>query len=289
MSVGFIGLGNMGLPMATNLSRAGIPLVVWNRSPEKCAGLAATGAEVAETVDALFDHSAIVLLMLLDRHAIDAVLGRHTTAFADRVRGQTIVHLGTTSPGFSSELDADIRAAGGFYVEAPVSGSRVPAEQGQLVGMVAGDEDAVTRLLPLLDPLCARVFRCGPVPGALRMKLAANHYLIGTVAVLAETIHAERRAGVDVEVLRQVLDAGPMASAVSRAKLTKLVQGDFAPQAAIRDVATITELVLEQCHDSGGSSPLIARCAGLFRSADSNGHGEEDMAAVVFSFDPEDT
>ena len=170
-------------------------------------------------------------------------------------------------------------------MEAPVSGSRQPAEQGQLIGMVAGHEDAVDRILPLLAPLCARVFRCGLVPGALRMKLAANHYLIGTVAVLAETTHAARGAHVDLQTLRQVLDAGPMASIVSRTKLDKLVARQFSPQAAIRDVSTIAELVLGQCESSGQDTPLIRHCASLYRQALADGHGDEDMAAVVRAFE----
>ncbi len=222
--------------------------------------------------------------MLLDRNAVDAVLERGTPAFARHVCGKTIVHLGTTSPAYSHDLQRDIVAAGGAYVEAPVSGSRVPATHGQLVGMVAGHDDDIARVLPLLDSLCTRVFRCGVVPGALRMKLAANHYLIGMVTVLAETAHAARRAGVDLDVLREVLDAGPMASAVSRTKLEKLVRADFSPQAAIRDVSTIAELVLAQCDDTGSSAPLIRQCAALYRSALAAGHGYDDMAAVVHAF-----
>lgn len=284
MKVGFIGIGHMGEPMARNLLRAGVPLLVWNRSPEKCEALDDFGAEHAASLQDLFKRSTTVMLMLLDSGAIDAVLGRGTPAFALRVCGKIIVHLGTTSPDYSRELERDVIAAGGAYVEAPVSGSRQPAEQGQLIGMIAGHDDAVEAVLPLLPSLCARVFRCGLVPGALRMKLAANHYLIGMVTVLAETTHAAQHANVDLQTLRQVLDAGPMASTVSRTKLDKLVGRDFAPQAAIRDVSTITDLVLAQCERSGQPTPLIRQCASLYRSALAAGHGDADMAAVVHAF-----
>lgn len=286
MRVGFVGIGHMGEPMARNLLRAGIPLTIWNRSPEKCAALVDFGATQAASLQDLFKTATTVLLMLFDSAAIDAILGRQTPAFAARVRGKIIVHLGTTSPEYSRELEFDVIAAGGAYVEAPVSGSRQPAEQGQLIGMVAGHEDAVERILPLLAPLCARVFRCGLVPGALRMKLAANHYLIGMVTVLAETTYAARGAHVDLQTLRQVLDAGPMASSVSRTKLDKLVSRDFSPQAAIRDVSTITELVLGQCEGSGHDTPLIRQCALLYQQALAEGHGDEDMAAVIHAFEP---
>lgn len=284
MKIGFIGIGHMGEPMARNLLRAGIPVTVWNRSAEKCDALVGIGAERAASLQDVFKRSTTMLLMLLDGNAIDAVLGRRTPAFAARVCGKIVVHLGTTSPGYSQALERDVIAAGGAYVEAPVSGSRQPAEQGRLIGMLAGHEDAVERILPLLAPMCAQVFRCGPVPGALRMKLAANHYLIGMATVLAETVHAARHANVDLHTLRQILDAGPMASAVSRGKLAKLVDNDFSPQAAIRDVSTITSLVLAQCEGSGTDVPLIRQCASLYKAALSAGHGDADMAAVVHAF-----
>jgi 3-hydroxyisobutyrate dehydrogenase len=286
MNVGFIGMGQMGEPMARNLLRAGIPVTIWNRTPEKCEALVDIGAEQATSLQVLFKRCSTVMLMLLDSAAIDAVLGRSTPTFATRVSGKSIVHLGTTSPEYSRGLELDVIAAGGAYVEAPVSGSRQPAEQGQLIGMLAGHQDAVERVLPLFGPLCTRVFRCGLVPGALRMKLATNHYLIGMVTVLAETIHAARGAHVNLETLRQVLDAGPMASTVSRNKLDKFIRGDFSPQAAIRDVSTIAELVLNQCECSGSQTPLIRHCASLYQHAMAAGHGDQDMAAVVHAFAP---
>lgn len=283
-TVGFAGIGHMGLPMAANLLRAGVPLLVWSRNSARCDALVAQGARRVASMDALCAQVDIVLLMLLDEAAVDAVLGRGTPAFRERVAGKTVVQLGTTSAIFSQSLGRDIVDNGGGYVEAPVSGSRVPAEQGRLVSMVAGEDQAVDRVLPLLAPLCTRVFRCGAVPGALRMKLAANHYLIGMVTVLAETVHAARAAGVDLELLQQVLDAGPMASDVSRIKLAKLLQQDFSPQAAIRDVATIARLVFDQVSAAGADTPLIRHCVGLYRAAETAGHGDEDMAAVVRAF-----
>jgi 3-hydroxyisobutyrate dehydrogenase len=284
MTVGFVGLGNMGGPMARNLLRAGVPLVVWNRTAANADALVAAGAARAETIDDLCARCGVLMVMLLDEDAIDAVFARGTTRFDGRVRGKTFVQLGTTSPDYSQALERDILASGGRYVEAPVSGSRVPAERGQLVGMVAGEQQTVADVLPLLSPLCTRVFQCGAVPAALRLKLAANHFLIGLVAVLAEAVHAARAAGVDLALLRDVLDAGPMASDVSRIKLDKLVRGDFDAQAAIHDVANIARLVSQQCSEAGADAPLMRQCTELFQAADACGHGALDMAAVIHAF-----
>jgi 3-hydroxyisobutyrate dehydrogenase len=279
-----VGIGHMGQPMAANLLRAGVPLAVWNRSASRCEPLVAMGALRADSIDELCRRADVLMVALLDENAVDAVFGRHTAAFRARVADKILVQLGTTSPAYSQALERDVLASGGRYVEAPVSGSRVPAEQGRLVGMLAGQTAAIDEVAPLLEPLCARIFRCGTVPNALRLKLAANHYLIGLVSVLAEAVHAARAAGVDLELLRNVLDAGPMASDVSRTKLDKLVREEFAPQAAIRDVAAITRLVLQQCTDSGAHAPLIRQCVELYAASKADGHGELDMAAVIHAF-----
>ncbi len=280
MTVGFIGVGVMGEPMARNLLRAGTPLMVWNRSPDRCIALQELGATVADTVDALFDRTRVVLIMLLNAEAIDAVLDRGSAHFHRRVAGKTLVQLGTTAPGYSLELARDIERCGGRYVEAPVSGSRLPAEQGRLIGMLAGAADAVDDVAPLLAPLCSEVFRCGTVPNALRMKLAVNHYLIATVTALAETVHAARAAQIDLRLLQRILDAGPMASTVSRSKLAKMVDEDLSPQASIRDVSTIARLVADQCADADAAAPIIDLCAALYRSADQAGLADLDMAAI---------
>lgn len=202
MYVGFIGLGVMGQPMALNLARAGTPLVVFNRTPARCEPLRAAGAEVAADPAEVFEQAGAVILMLADETAVDTVLGRGTPDFAARVAGHTVVHMGTTSAEYSAGLRDDIRAAGGSYVEAPVSGSRVPAEQGQLVGMLAGDEDAVTAVRPLLAPMCRETFGCGAVPGALLMKFSVNLFLITMVTGLTEAFHFADRHGLDQRLLQ---------------------------------------------------------------------------------------
>lgn len=138
--IGFIGLGTMGEAMALTLVKAGTRLLFWTRTRAKAEILAAAGADVAQEAADVFAHSATVFLMLVDSGAIDTVLDRGGAAFAARVTGRTVVHMGTTSPAYSRELEADISSVGGYYVEAPVSGSRKPAEAGQLVAMLAATE-----------------------------------------------------------------------------------------------------------------------------------------------------
>ncbi|MFD1379470.1 NAD(P)-dependent oxidoreductase [Fodinicurvata halophila] len=255
MNVGFIGLGVMGEPMALNLVRSGTPLTVWNRSAAKCKKLQAAGAKVAASPAGLFRVTDVVILMLANSDAIDAVLNRGTSQFATLVKEHTIVHMGTTAPDYSRNLEAEIRAAGGRYVECPVSGSRQPAEEGQLVAMLAGESAAVEQVRPYLSSLCHETILCGSVPRALLMKLSVNLYLVNLVASLAEAVHFAERHGLDLEQLQTVLDAGPMASGVSRLKLPKLIARDFSVQAASLDVLTINRLIAEAARKAGIASP----------------------------------
>ncbi|HYH34201.1 MAG TPA: NAD-binding protein, partial [Nocardioides sp.] len=190
--------------------------------------------------------------------------------------------MGTTSPAYSAGLEADVVAAGGRYVEAPVSGSRKPAEAGELVVMLAatrpGDRAEVARTVA---PLCVDAVDCGPVPGALRMKLAVNLYLITMVTGLAEAYHFAARSGVDLATFTAVLDAGPMASPVSRVKAAKLLDREFSVQAAVSDVFYNNRLVADEARAGRIASPLLDVCHELFAEAERLGHGGEDMAAVV--------
>lgn len=279
--IGFIGLGIMGEAMALTLVKAGMPLLVWNRTRAKAEMVAAAGADVAREAADVFARSATVFLMLVDGAAIDTVLDRGGAAFEARVTGHTVVHMGTTSPAYSRGLEADIRSVGGHYVEAPVSGSRKPAEAGQLVAMLAGDAVAIADVRPLLTPMCRETMICGPVPNALLMKLSINLFLISLVTGLAEAVHFADRHGLDLNQFVAVLNAGPMASDVSRVKAPKLVSRDFAVQATISNVLENNRLIAEAAREAGVASPLLDVCHVLYGEARALGFGDADMAAVL--------
>lgn len=271
----------MGQPMALNLARAGTALTVWNRSVEKSEVLRNAGASVASNAADVFAQSRIVILMLADGPAIDAALSRGTPAFRENVADHIIVHMGTTSPEYSRALGLDIHATGGRYVEAPVSGSRLPAEAGQLVAMLTGNDADVAEVAPLLRPMCHQAVSCGAVPNALLMKLSVNLFLITMVTGLVEAAHFAQQQGLDMQRFRAVLDAGPMASGVSRMKLAKLVANDFDVQAAIADVLNNNRLIAEAARRANIASPLLDVCHLLFGETQQLGHGKADMVAVL--------
>jgi 3-hydroxyisobutyrate dehydrogenase len=281
MAIGFIGLGVMGQAMALNLVRAGTDLVVWNRSPEGSGPLRALGVPVADTPADVFRRARIVILMLFNEEATDSVLGRGTPGFADMVAGHTIVNMGSTSPAYSRGLEADVHGAGGRYVEAPVSGSRKPAEAGQLVGMLAGAREDVDEVRPLLAPMCHETIVCGPIPTALWMKLSVNIFMLTMIAGLAEACHFADRHGLDRQQFLAVVDASPMASSVSRVKAAKLAAGDFSVQATVTDALRNNRLIVQAARAASVATPLLDEVHALYGETAALGHGHADMVSII--------
>lgn len=275
--IGFIGLGLMGSGIASRLLTAH-PLLVWNRTAAAAAPLAETGAVVASSAAEVFEACRTVFVMVTDEQAIDDIL--HDVDLADT----TLVQMSTVPPRYSEALAARVAAVGGRFVEAPVSGSRQPALSGDLIGMLAGKEAVLDEVEPLLTPVCAKVVRCGTPPQAMQMKLAVNTFLITVVTGLAESFHFAETHGLDVALLQGILDAGPMASFVSRAKSAALVSGDFTAQAAIPDVLKNARLVVGSAREHGTAATLMDACARLYAEALALGHDAEDMAAVVAAY-----
>ena len=273
--IGFAGLGVMGRAMATNLVRAGLPVLVWNRTAARTQPLADLGAKVAPDLDALFADSEVVFAMLSDAQAFEEVLAGR------RLTGRTLINTSTLEPAYSERLAARIEADGGRYVEAPVSGSRVPAENGELVAMAAGDPAVVDSMRPLLDPLCRQVVYCGPPPAGLVMKLAVNICLITLVTGLAEAVRFAAAHDLELDRFAEIVGAGQLASPVLRVKTPKLVGRDFDTQASIADVWMNTRLITDAAAAAGIAAPLLDVCRDLYAETAALGHARYDMAAVL--------
>jgi 3-hydroxyisobutyrate dehydrogenase len=279
--IGFVGLGVMGQPMALNLAKAGTRLVVWNRSPAAGDPLREAGAIVAVSVEDVFERARIVILMLVNEMVLDEVLRRGTPDFAKLVSGHIVVSMGSNPPDYSRGLAADILAAGGRYVEAPVSGSRKPAEMGQLVALLGGDPEAVSEVRPLLAPMCRETILCGPVGNALLMKLTVNLYLCTMLAGLAEAAHFAESNGLDLKTFQAAIDSGPMASDLTRVKIPKLIAQDFSVQAATADAFNSTKLIAEAARAANMASPVLDLCSALYGESVELGNGRLDMVSVV--------
>ena len=283
--IGFIGLGVMGQPMALNLAKAGTKLVVWNRSSDKIEPLRAMGASAALEAADVFDRTRIVILMLVNEAALDAVLERGTANFTKRVANHIVVSMGSNAPDYSRELSAEIIAAGGRYVEAPVSGSRKPAEAGQLVSMLGGDLSTIEEIRPLLAPMCRDTVVCGPAGNALLMKLAVNLYLNTMLVGLAEAVHFADAQGLDLTAFKTAIDSGPMACDVTGVKIPKLIARDFSVQAATSDAFNSTRLIATAARAAGLATPLLDLSSDLYGESVELGNSRLDMISVLESIE----
>ncbi|MFD2354355.1 NAD(P)-dependent oxidoreductase [Nonomuraea ferruginea] len=261
--------------------------MVWNRTPGRCDPVRAAGAEVAASPDEVLRRARVSILMLADESAMDTVLGRGTPRFAGNVAGRVIVHMGTTSPGYSAGLEADVLAAGGADTWSPPSpGHASPPRRGGWWRCSPGGRRDGRGGTAAAAPDVRRGLRLrAGAGGALLMKLAVNVFLITTVTGLAEAVHFARGHGLDVHRLREVLDSGPMASDVSRTKAAKLAREDFTAQAAIADVLKNNRLIAEAARERGLASPLLDVCHALFGETLALGHGAQDMAAVIHALE----
>jgi 3-hydroxyisobutyrate dehydrogenase len=284
-TIGFIGLGTMGGPMALNLQKAGFPLLLWNRTAARAETLLRGGAELAADPAEVFRRCPLVLTMLVDGEALDQVLGRGTPSFQSRVRDRLLLNLATHSPAHARGLAANIDAAGGRYAEAPVSGSRVPAEEGRLVAMAAGEPTDLERLQPFLSAMCRKVVPCGAVPGGTLMKLSTALYNIALITALSESLNFAAQQGLDLQRFIEVLLESPMASDVARMKAPKLAHRDFAAQASVINVLEVNRLVVDAAREAGLPTPLADACRRIHERALALGLGEEDMVAVLKAYE----
>ena len=284
--VGFIGLGTMGLPMARNLARHGIALNVWNRThkaPDAFPG--GCDVEFARSPRAVLRGSRTSILMLLNQDAVDAVLERNTAAFAENVEGKTIIGMGSVDPSYSVALASDIARAGGTYLEAPVSGSRVPAENGQLVCLLGGDRAVADAAAPLLRPMCKDQIHCGAAGDALRMKLAINLYLCSSLVALAEATNFARKAGLPLDKFNQAVTAGPLSSDFVTIKLPKMIESDFAVQAGVADAHMSTCLIRTEAARLCSATPQLDVSSDLYARAVEALGPKVDMSSVISVLD----
>lgn len=280
MRVGFLGLGVMGTPMAINLAKR-YPLTVWNRSSSKYPTLLQAGANVGKTPAEVAEQSDIVFTMLFNGSAIRDVFNDE---FKRALRGKVLINCSSIPVNFSQSLADEIRRMGGDYIEMPVSGSKINAEQGRLVGLMAGDPDIIQRVKEFVKPVTNDTIYCGTIGMGLKMKYAVNLFLITMTAGLGEAMNLARAQGLDPEAFGKAIEAGPMASVHSGLKISKMLKEDWSAQAAIADCYNITQLIKSASQESGVQSPIIELCGNLYNQAKQLGLGEEDMIAITKVF-----
>ncbi len=283
MKIGVIGIGVMGEPMARNLHKAGHSVTVYNRTASRCDGLHALGIVVAETARQAIEASDAIVLMVPSHVEVDEALQRTANgAIAAPVKGKTIVLMSTVAPAYSAALGDNLAAAGARYVEAPVSGSKQPAETGQLVILAAAADPAhIDDVQPLFDAVGKKTVRCGPIPTAMRMKLANQLLLIACFEAITEATHFAAGIVLDVGLFLEMAQAGPLANDVLRMKAPKMLADDFTQQAPIRHVVKDIGLVCDEAAQRGLRVPVAEVNRTLFSEAMQCGQAQDDAVGIV--------
>jgi 3-hydroxyisobutyrate dehydrogenase-like beta-hydroxyacid dehydrogenase len=277
---GFLGLGIMGSAMAKNLLKAGFKVTVWNRSPDKCRELAALGAEVAAKPADVTSSCAITIAMLADPAAAHAVCFGAGGALEGIGEGRGYVDMSTVDAATAQEIGAAISAKRGRFVEAPVSGSKKPAEDGTLIILAAGDRGLFDETVPLFEKMGKKTLYLGEVGRGARMKLIVNMAMGGMMTIFCEALALAGKAGLSSSDLLDVIDAGAMANPMFRMKGAQIGQGAFGAAFPLKHMQKDLRLAVALGDELG--QPLFSAAAAneSFKKARALGFADEDMAAV---------
>ncbi|RYD77448.1 MAG: NAD(P)-dependent oxidoreductase [Sphingobacteriales bacterium] len=275
-TIGWIGLGNMGIPMATQLLNAGYKVSIYNRSKDKEALLQRLGATPSATPKALVNSSDIVFIMVSDDAAINQLFKGDDGLLADDSQGKTIINMSTVSPGISQEMAKLCSEKGNYYLDAPVSGSVKQAETGTLVIMAGGDVNAFENVKPVLEKLGKLAMLIGDNGVGNSAKLAINSLLALYAQGLAETILFANQNGVETEDLLELINNAAIGNIFTKIKGDAILQNNFKAAFALKHI--VKDLGLAKAE--GLSSPLAEAAFKTFKSAEAD-HGEEDIIAVV--------
>lgn len=285
-TLGFVGIGLMGLPMCQRLLAAGYSLHIWNRSVDKCAPLLAQGAVLEQSLAALCARVDLVMLCLADTAAVRSVVFGADGLVDGAKSGQLLVDFSSLEPAATREMAAELEAKSGMrWIDAPVSGGTPGAENGTLAIMAGGREEDVERVRPLLMHLGQRLTRMGDV-GAGQVTKVCNQMLVACNAlVIAEVVALAERAGVDAGLLASALAGGFADSKPLQILAPQMAESRFEPikwhvRTLLKDLDTAVKLAREQ----GGATPMSGLAAQLMRLHGSQGYLEQDPATLVSLF-----
>ncbi|WP_341349809.1 NAD(P)-dependent oxidoreductase [Klenkia taihuensis] len=274
-SVAVLGLGTMGAAMAQRLVDAGLDVRVWNRSPEKAEPFgdraAATAAEAVEGAD-------VVLTMLFDADSVRSVADDVLPAMHE---GAIWMQSSTTGPDAAEEFAKRAADAGVHFLDAPVLGTKAPAEQGKLTALVAGDDADVDAVQPVLDAISVKTVRLGAPPKASALKIAANAWIATVTAGIGQSLTLADKLGVDPADLLTALEGSAVDTPYLQMKGKAILGRDFTPSFEVTGLLKDVRLAAQT---QGVDSTLLDALTALYANAADSGHGDEDVSAVWHAF-----
>jgi len=277
--VAVLGTGIMGSAMARCLVTAGLRTTVWDRSPSTTAPLSRAGALVAGSPAEAARDAAVVITMLPTAEVVDLVIfaGGVAEAFAEGAVWAQMGTIGVTATTEAADRLGQLRP-GVMFVDAPVSGSKGPAEAGQLLILASGPAAAEQAVSPAFSAIGRKTVWLGEAGQGSRMKLVVNAYMSILIEGVAEALELAGRVGIDPAKLAESIEGGPLDAPIADAKLHKMERGDFAPEFPLEWALKDVDLAIAAA--GGGTLPLLAALSRQWRAAVDAGHGREDISAA---------
>jgi 3-hydroxyisobutyrate dehydrogenase len=282
-SLGFAGIGLMGLPMCRRLLAAGYPLTVWNRNPAKCAPLVEAGARQVASPAELCEHADVVMLCLADTAVVREVVFGAAGVVEGAKKGQLLVDFSSLEPTATREMATELADKTGMsWLDSPVSGGVVGAEAGSLAIMVGGAAADLDRVRPVLLNLGQRVTHMGGI-GAGQVTKACNQMIVACNAlVIAEVVALAEQAGVDARLIAEALAGGFADSKPLQILAPQMAESRFEPvkwhvRTLLKDLDTAVKFSREQ----GSATPISGLAAQLMRLHGAQGFLQKDPATLV--------
>jgi 2-hydroxy-3-oxopropionate reductase len=283
-TIGLVGLGIMGKPMARNLLRAGYPLVVHNRSHSAVDELVALGARAADSPKQVAQDSDIMITMLPDSETVERVVAGASGLLAGARQGALIIDMSSIRPRTSRALAEQAKARGVAMLDAPVSGGEVGAQNATLSIMVGGSAEAYARALPIFQVLGKNIGHVGGA-GAGQITKAANQTIVAlTIEAVAEALTLVAKAGGDPALARQVMLGGFASSRILELHGERMLTKQFAPGARVRSHHKDLQIALDLAEQSGAPMPLARQVDEMFVELIQRGLGDQDHSVLITLF-----
>lgn len=280
-SIALLGLGTMGSGMAANLLKAGFPLTVYNRTAVKAEQLSAQGARVARSPAEAVKGATLVIAMLADDTASREAWTGAEGALQAAEPGTILVESSTLSPAWIAELVALASARGLDLLDAPVTGSRLQAQGGQLSFLVGGSEAALEKVTPVLKAMSKEIIHLGPSGSGAKMKLI-NNFLGGVqVASLAEGMVWIERSGLDREKALAFLTGAAPGSPLIASIATRMTSRDYTVNFLLRLMSKDLQYARAEAAASGVDLTTAQTARNLFEAASAEGYGDQDMSSII--------
>jgi 3-hydroxyisobutyrate dehydrogenase len=279
-TVAVLGTGIMGAAMARNLAKAGLRTRAWNRTRERAEPLSEDGIEVADSAADAVEGAEAAITMLANADAVQEVAIAEGGAISALGPEAIWLQMSTIGLAGAEELAAAAGERGVTFVDAPVLGTKQPAEAGELIVLSSGPDAALDACAPVFDAVGARTVRLGEAGNGTRMKLVLNSWLLALMAGLAETFALAERLGVDPARFLGVIKDGPIGVPYAELKGRMMIEGEFPPAFPLYLARKDAGIVLEAGERDGAEMALARAIEARFSEAEEAGHGEEDMAAV---------